>query len=961
MTGRAVTAAACGAAVGLGTWATAGSVDRISISGAGAAVRVAMLPALPWLGVAMAAGALGAVLFGAVLARTGLRQRANQPLFVMAGAAVLALPYLPWLADLCPALMLLAGPGRWLTWAMLGALAAWTLALEGRVAAREASPDPTVRSATSPDQVRARARRWTTGILLASLVSSGVLAERFTRTPLFPGGDEPHYLVVAQSLWRDGDLRIENNHQRADYEEYFHRPLAPHYLTRGVDRQIYSIHPVGMPLLMAPVYAAGGYDAVVWALVLLSAMAMTWAWRLAWAVTGSAGAATFAWAVIALGPPWIFNTFAVYPEVPAACAVALAFALTAGWRPVHRQAMSVDLPRWRWWAAGAAIASLPWFSTKYVVMGAALGAVTLLRAWVPIAPGPRAARRAVHRTLAVVVPSAVSLAAWLVFFRVIWGTFSPAAPYGAQRETRLAYLPAGAPGLLFDQEYGVVSFAPALLMALPGLWALWQAGGARRRLGVELVAVVGGLLGVVGAFHIWWGGSAIVGRPLVSALPLLLLPVAAHWKACAEQPLRRAAQRILLCAGVALTVLLATAQGGLLLVAGRDGASQVLEYLAPSTPVWTLLPTFLRQDPASAWSGVVLWGGAALASGLGLGRLGTRLSGAGSQQAAAWWATLVVGAAVSALAAAALPPSTASPSLADRPRVRLLDEFDRSRRPLAIRYDPLTRLDAAAVPALFPIIVREAGNRRVERDASLFGRRLSLPAGTYALDLVFPGRSAMVAGALALHVGRTSPPLESWDVALALPGSWGRTFSLPVDVGYVGFRASDAIVQAAPQLRLTPQHIVNASERPQTPAVLGSARYGDMVVLVHGEDAWPEREGIWVRGRATATLSLVWPEQQDVVHVALRAGPQPVSVRVQWGDADQTIALLPGQRDVTALARPAERRAGASTEVAQLRITSSSAFVPAEIEAGSRDRRALGCWLEVGASAEDGATQRVLR
>ena len=61
------------------------------------------------------------------------------------------------------------------------------------------------------------------------------------RTPLFPGGDEPHYLVISQSLWRDGDLRIENNHTRGDYQEYFHRPLPPHYLTRGVDGQIFPL------------------------------------------------------------------------------------------------------------------------------------------------------------------------------------------------------------------------------------------------------------------------------------------------------------------------------------------------------------------------------------------------------------------------------------------------------------------------------------------------------------------------------------------------------------------------------------------------------------------------------------------------------------------------------------------------------------------------------------------------
>ena len=66
---------------------------------------------------------------------------------------------------------------------------------------------------------------------------------RLTASALFPSGDEPHYLVISQSLWRDGDLKIENNHQRGDYREYYEPDLEPHYLTRGTDEEIYSIHP----------------------------------------------------------------------------------------------------------------------------------------------------------------------------------------------------------------------------------------------------------------------------------------------------------------------------------------------------------------------------------------------------------------------------------------------------------------------------------------------------------------------------------------------------------------------------------------------------------------------------------------------------------------------------------------------------------------------------------------------
>jgi hypothetical protein len=57
-----------------------------------------------------------------------------------------------------------------------------------------------------------------------------------------PGGDEPHYLVITQSLLRDGDLRIENNHTQGDYAEYFGGTLRPDFINRGQDGEIYSIH-----------------------------------------------------------------------------------------------------------------------------------------------------------------------------------------------------------------------------------------------------------------------------------------------------------------------------------------------------------------------------------------------------------------------------------------------------------------------------------------------------------------------------------------------------------------------------------------------------------------------------------------------------------------------------------------------------------------------------------------------
>ena len=65
-------------------------------------------------------------------------------------------------------------------------------------------------------------------------------------------GDEPHYLVIAQSLLKDGDLKIENNHRRGDYRAFFGGELRPDYLQRGRNGEIYSIHAPGLPVLVAP-------------------------------------------------------------------------------------------------------------------------------------------------------------------------------------------------------------------------------------------------------------------------------------------------------------------------------------------------------------------------------------------------------------------------------------------------------------------------------------------------------------------------------------------------------------------------------------------------------------------------------------------------------------------------------------------------------------------------------------
>ena len=138
-----------------------------------------------------------------------------------------------------PLVTALAGPlGLWL-WTVVVVVSVWALAA-GPAAAR-------TRTGHAPG--RAVGRRRHGADPCRGRVSAG--AGRAV-----PGGDEPHYLVVTQSVLTDRDLRIDDNHARGDYRAYFRAALKPHHIVPpGADGAIYSIHPIGVSLLVAPGFA----------------------------------------------------------------------------------------------------------------------------------------------------------------------------------------------------------------------------------------------------------------------------------------------------------------------------------------------------------------------------------------------------------------------------------------------------------------------------------------------------------------------------------------------------------------------------------------------------------------------------------------------------------------------------------------------------------------------------------
>ena len=273
-------------------------------------------------------------------------------------------------------------------------------------------------------------------------------------------GDEPHYLLTAESIVSDHDIDLRDEFTTLAYRDWYPYVLERHgRLTNG---QANEPSGAGFALLIAPAYAIGGPPAVQLLLAAIAALAFVIAAALARRVVPEPWA-TGAAAACGLSPPALAYATSVTPELTAGALLAAAAVLALKVR---------ELPRIRWVAGAAlALAALPWLGLQFTIAGLVI-ALAMLR-WLR--------RRA--RGFALLVEIEVILFSVVMFVTIndqLFGGFTPAA--AALPGDRLDALDATdfldrAPrivGLWLDRDYGVLRWAPLVALAFYALWLLWR-------------------------------------------------------------------------------------------------------------------------------------------------------------------------------------------------------------------------------------------------------------------------------------------------------------------------------------------------------------------------------------------------------------------------------------------------------------------------------------------------------
>jgi hypothetical protein len=341
-------------------------------------------------------------------------------------------------------------------------------------------------------------------------------------------GDEPHYLVYADSLMRARGADLSNSYDPRTTGRFANGLTSDGQTVIVTDPEtgksfLRPYHYPGLPVLILPGYAVAGACGAKMAVLLLTATGLTGLFVLLRNIEVNAAVAARGVAFLACTSPFITYGLQVYPEMAAAAGLVWGMALLTEERFEGASALAV----------GALAAALPWLHVRYAPLSAALVLIALLRC-----------RLRAGKLPALILPALASAAALLGFYHAVYGGFSPApisalpdrfSPWASLSWRRsAAYLCA----LFLDSQGGVIAYAPVLLLAPLGAALLYRRD--RRLMAALLLPIALETALIAAGWRSWHGDWSPPSRFMACVCPLLAaLAIVAYERCLGNAWLRR--------------------------------------------------------------------------------------------------------------------------------------------------------------------------------------------------------------------------------------------------------------------------------------------------------------------------------------------------------------------------------------------------------------------------------------
>ena len=357
----------------------------------------------------------------------------------------------------------------------------------------------------------------TAALVLAAVLLVPFLALMpYERAVMPTASDEPHYLVIVQSVLDDHDLNLRDEYDAQTYRSYYPDALPDRHIIEVGDAQ-YPIRDLGLPFIAAIPFAIANRSGVLVFLCFVGAALVAQLYlacrdlRIAHrpALLGVAGAS--------LAHPVLTYTTQIYPELLAALAFVTAARLLRRGRETRLRDLAL---------ASACVGALPWLSTRAWLVAVGVGLVV---AYCALRPALRPTLTGLAlRAVAGAAPFAALVLLLAYIDDRMFGVFIPNAGYYIIRDQQqvLAFTPQiGGLGLLFDQVFGLVPRTPLFLVCAVGIVPL-----LRRARNAELGALALGWLAYflyIANIAYWWADGSPPSRYLLAGMPFLVVLLAA--------------------------------------------------------------------------------------------------------------------------------------------------------------------------------------------------------------------------------------------------------------------------------------------------------------------------------------------------------------------------------------------------------------------------------------------------
>ena len=383
-------------------------------------------------------------------------------------------------------------------------------------------------------------------------------------------GEEPHFLMVANSLAHDGDLRVSREYTAAwlggpQMGEYFRGLGAEYFLqhfSRKMDFTLVSKHPPGLPMFFAmmlwPLADTSWMEAAtVWLTAFIGALGVLVFIRVMEAMDFSWTATRNTALLLAFATPWFSYSRTLYSEV----------FVGTGYLMVL-----LTMLRGRWILALLLSAATAWIKYPALLLFAAVGCGELVDAGrgdgaddaAPTMPKrtPRWwPRRSARRLFLVSAAAGILVCAsilgynkWL-YSDTSWVTFSPAdiarlssQPSSGRVLKRGILLRVGAPiawvpGKVFsnvkdlfkDKDKGLFPHCPMLLFSVGGIIVMARRRECRRAVWMLLLCLVPWTVVHV-CYRYFMTGESYTTRYLVPIVPLAMVGLPVFWQWTRQQP-----------------------------------------------------------------------------------------------------------------------------------------------------------------------------------------------------------------------------------------------------------------------------------------------------------------------------------------------------------------------------------------------------------------------------------------